>query len=355
MRRRILIFGEYPTEKNIKDGMIQRIKAIDDELGDYYRIYVTISCQRLGKKEVHANPSVVVYSLNLFIHYIFVLSLLRKVDAIYFHSILNYKYAILYPLSWVKKRFLDFHGAVPEEYQFLGGKRIKCKIINWLERRAIKECNRLICVSYNMRSHFLEKYPFSKGKYFIIKPIVPINSLNEKVFSEEAFKKEKGISDNATIIIYSGNLQTWQNFDLMVDLIKATETKKYVYIILTGERQNALKKICEKGCNMKNIIIDSVQPQDLYKYYSIAHYGFLLRDDHVLNKVAAPTKLVEYLYYGIIPILKYKDIGDQEYYHYEYVSYDLNDMKNLLPRKSSFNKDVSRKILNLASKSLLHI
>lgn len=355
MKGTYLIFGDYPTEDNIKDGMIQRIQAIDYELSDYHRIYVKISCRNFFKKEQNISPSVIVYSLNLFLHYFYILSLLRRVDAVYFHSILNYKYAVLFPLSWVKKRFLDFHGAVPEEYQYLGGSGFKYKIICNLEKRAIKKCNNLVCVSYNMRDHFFEKYPFAKKKHFIIKPIAPVNSLVNKQFKLDDFRKEMGIKDDSTVLIYSGNLQAWQNFDLMVKLIKSTEALNYVYIILTKESQEALGRLHEAGCKMDMIIVDSVPPQELYKYYSISHYGFLLRNDHVLNKVAAPTKLIEYLFYGITPIVKYEAIGDQKYYHYEYVLYDSQEMKKLSPHKSAYNKEISHKILDLALKSSVHI
>lgn len=44
--------------------------------------------------------------------------------------------------------------------------------------------------------------------------------------------------------------------------------------------------------------------------YQTAHYGFVLRDDITVNNVACPTKLVEYLQYGILPILLTPNIGD---------------------------------------------
>lgn len=355
MKEKYLIFGNYPTSENIKDGMFQRIKAIDDELMDYHRIYVTISLFNFRKRKIIVNPLVTVYSLNFFIHYFFMLILLRNVDAVYFHSIFNYKYAIFYPIRWVKNRFIDFHGAVPEEYQFLVGNNFRYRLLCLFEQSAVKKCNILVCVSHNMRNHFLEKYHYSKGKRFLIKPIAPINSLNRKEFYPEVFKKEKGIDEDAIIIIYSGNLQKWQNFDLMVDCIKKTEGLNYLYIILTGEKEEAIKRLHTCCCNMNNVILDSVFPEELYKYYSIAHYGFLLRDDHVLNEVAAPTKLTEYLYYGIVPILKFEEIGDRAFYHYEYILYNSDAMMNLRPYKSELNQKIALDILDLSANTSVKI
>ena len=44
--------------------------------------------------------------------------------------------------------------------------------------------------------------------------------------------------------------------------------------------------------------------------YPRCSYGFVLRDDIAVNNVACPTKLIEYLQYGIVPILHTERIGD---------------------------------------------
>lgn len=141
----------------------------------------------------------------------------------------------------------------------------------------------------------------------------------------------------------------------MVDCIKKTEGLNYLYIILTGEKEEAIKRLHTCCCNMNNVILDSVFPEELYKYYSIAHYGFLLRDDHVLNEVAAPTKLTEYLYYGIVPILKFEEIGDRAFYHYEYILYNSDAMMNLRPYKSELNQKIALDILDLSANTSVKI
>lgn len=52
---------------------------------------------------------------------------------------------------------------------------------------------------------------------------------------------------------------------------------------------------------------------DAGEYFTInraRQYGFTLRDDIIVNEVACPTKLIDYVKYGIIPILKSDKIGD---------------------------------------------
>ena len=357
MRKCYLIFGDYPTADNIKDGMIQRIKAVDDELGEYNRIYVKLSLSSLKKKEQRIDSTTTLYCLNILLHYFFIIRLLKQVNAIYFHSILNYKYAILLPITLVPIRFLDFHGAVPEEYSFLGGGWIKYNIIEWIEKQAVKKCTNLICVSYNMREHFLTKYPFSVSYNYIIKPIFPTNMLNEydPNFSLSGFRESLNIGQDDVVVLYSVNLQVWQNFDVMMEIMNETMQLNYKYIILTGQKEEAIERLLERNIDIERVVVDCVLPTDLYKYYSIAHYGFLLRDEHVLNFVAAPTKLIEYLYYGMIPILKYEEVGDHRYYRYESINGKYTELKHLKPKKSSKNEKIARTILKLASEASIRI
>jgi hypothetical protein len=60
--------------------------------------------------------------------------------------------------------------------------------------------------------------------------------------------------------------------------------------------------------------------------YSAADFGFIVRDKSPVNGVACPTKLIEYLCYGVIPIVELVEIGDFAAYGYEYVSLaDFNE------------------------------
>ena len=356
MKNKILIFGDYPTNENIKDGKVQRIKAVDDELNCYFRIYVKLSLKTyLKKEEVIMSSSVKVYKLNVLLHYFFLLSLIKQVSAVYFHSIFNYWYAVFFPFQNVKKRILDLHGSVPEEAVFQGEKGWICRYFAWIEKQAIRRCNYIICVSHNMKEHIQRKYPKTSHCRFIIKPIIPTNTLIAEIdYTEiETLRQSLGLSKQDVVILYSVNLQKWQNWDLMVNLMQQSQDLNYYYIILTGQKEEATSHLKNSNIDLSKIFIDCVSPTELYKYYAIANYGFLLRDEHVLNNVAAPTKLIEYLYYGIIPILKYENVGDKNYYNYEYIKYDSIEFKNLSSQKSIKNKEIARMILNNSANTLI--
>ena len=110
------------------------------------------------------------------------------------------------------------------------------------------------------------------------------------------------------------------------------------YTILTGEL-DIMKSLLVKSKldNLVSINVLSVQPSQLSEYYQKANYGFILRDDITVNNVACPTKLVEYLNYGIIPIVLSDKIGDFKELGYEYIS--VQDFSVDLPiLKSKINQ-----------------
>ena len=101
---------------------------------------------------------------------------------------------------------------------------------------------------------------------------------------------------------------------------------------------------------IKNVIIKSVSPIELSSYYEISHYGFLLRDHHPLNNVACPTKAIEYLAFGITPIVLEENIGDFKQLGYEYISINkINNEIKLIPRKSSKNIEISKYLYEISN------
>ena len=69
-----------------------------------------------------------------------------------------------------------------------------------------------------------------------------------------------------------------------------------------------------------HLLIDSRSNEEIYKEYLDCDFGFLLRDDTIVNNVACPTKMMEYLRFGIVPILKSDHIGNFREYGLKYVS-----------------------------------
>lgn len=335
----VLFISHYPDEDSIKDGMAQRIFNIDSFFRTESRTYLDISLRRFPKIQTKTNGNLTVIECNLFLHFFYICKVFKSADKIYVHSVLNVLNSLICFLFYKKDLFLDLHGVVPEEHK-MDGKQLHYFLYKFSEKIIFYKVKTAICVSENMKSFYQKSYPKSKANY-VIYPILP-NTLSDVSYSEDVLDSTGKVN-----FVYSGNTQKWQNIDLMVDIISKNLKDNFVYYILT-RNVDEMKMLFEKKIDLTanpQIKFLSVAPSQLADYYRKCHYGFILRDDVLVNQVACPTKLVEYLHHGIIPIVLSPNIGDFETFHYDYIL-STQSFEDLVPNKSSSNVAIVQKLLD---------
>lgn len=315
----ILIIGRIPDKQNEQDGMIQRELAIDNLLSAYNRVYVENIIPELfylkfprkhiqnflyccnNKLKCLKNKKVKLFKFTTKKN---IYTLCENAKKIYIHS--------LYSLNNINDRnflekfkdkiIIDIHGCVVEELEFYNQEKSIIQNMQNLESEYFTSVNTLIAVSNSMIKFYKNKYPQIKTNFIIL----PIFNL---------FDYKKNTNNNKLKIIYSGGTAKWQNIDLMTNVIKKLYTQ-YDITILTPDIETFKQKL---GDNDDRIEIKTVPSNELYKEYQTADLGFILRDDINVNKVACPTKLIEYLQFGIIPIVKHPAIGDFAELNYSYI------------------------------------
>ena len=337
----VLILADFPNERTRHEGMAQRILAVDKQLESVDRQYLFVSHRRFFRKQhVPVIGAVTQNRCNLFRHFFFILRLLRNASTIYVHSVINLL-PILPLLPLLNKTtvvVLDAHGIVPEEQQ-LAGRNIKARLYAIAEQMIFRRANRVLVVTNAMETHFCKKYPQSTPDY------VRYSILPAHLNPEQLPPLEKPITPEGVLrVVYSGNLQSWQNIDLMIQLIQANLSNRIQYDILTGEPEAMKDRLSAAGIDTPNVHVQTVAPSELSRFYQAAHYGIILRDDIAVNRVACPTKLVEYLFYGMIPIVKSVHIGDFAAMGYEYLTYEAFSV-HVAARKSSINQTVARTLI----------
>lgn len=312
--KKILFFARLPlSDKEVMDGEIQRVLILDDMAKNekFDRTYVHLKFNSLSNKIY--NPKILkgvkAYSLSIFrIKTWYLLkSLIISHNISYFHSLHNYKFAFLFN-HWLKNTLsvIDFHGVVPEENFFLGN-TVRGYIYELIEKFNIRFFDAYVCVSKSMIIFYQKKYQLT-NKSFHMLPMVRTDQNQFESTSINLYKNKFNIPLEIPIAIYAGNCQKWQNIDLMMDCIN--DIKSEVFFIILSAQVEEFKEIIRQKKITKDILLRSVEPKELFQFYTIANYGFLLRDDNPVNNVANPTKLVEYLQYGIVPIILSKNTSD---------------------------------------------
>lgn len=293
----IVIVAPYPISDKQKDGMFQRIMHIDTLMESLPRVYLELYFFKHFRKDEIVEGLVTILKFNIFTHFFRVATLIKKADILYIHSAYN---AVRLMLFSTKAHIIfDAHGVVPEEL-VQEGRITASKIYSLVERQILRRCNTLICVTNTMLVHLRNKYGDCQHRQHIILPILPRLDHNDQNLPSNISARD------SNSVIYAGGIQSWQNIDKMLAAARMRPDMKYTF--LTGNTK--IFKGHLSGIGLKDVSCFSVAPEAVQDYYLNHEYGFILRDEILLNRVACPTKLVEYLYWGVLPIVITPHIGD---------------------------------------------
>lgn len=297
-----------------EDGYIRRVKAVDEDiLGDCYKVYLYEPLVHLPevlrilqaddkRAYVQYDPAVPEQRAQM-------IALAAACGLTYTHSILR-----LMPHCWRTMpdawpniftapgavHILDLHGAVPEEFA-LAGQQEEAVYARMLEEKCAAAADVIVAVNHATIDYLKTRYPNLKAQ-LVCMPI-----FNEDV-SASAPAAEKPLEQGKPVVLYAGGVQPWQKVDRMQQLM-AARPEDAVYKMFLPD-PDAFVALWGERPLPPALVLDCKAPAELPAEYRTAHYGFVLRDDITVNNVACPTKLVEYLQYGILPILHTPLIGD---------------------------------------------
>lgn len=338
--KKIVFLAPYPSRERLKEGMMQRVDAVDRIFsgGEYRKVYIVPRLKSVRTVTKEPVPGTLEIRLSVWRSLRSLRRILKNADVIYSHSL--YGMSIAAPLFLRllrKKNFVwDVHGIIPEEIRLAGQPKIKQRTYGLLERMAVRYAGKIIVVTQAMARHLQDKYPRRKQAKYLVYPILPATIRT----GEDAPGQTDGTS--GVNLLYAGNTQGYQNIPRMIRSIKKlADTPGLNFHILTGEKDRMARMFESEGLGeMPNIHIDSVMPEELDAYYRKAHYGYILRDDVDVNRVACPTKIIEYLAYGITCITLSPDIGDLRQMGFDHIHVDELSPAALKAAKSDRNRQV---------------
>ena len=185
-------------------------------------------------------------------------------------------------------------GIIPEEDYAKFNKKWRKFVLEQIERICLKKAMFIIFVSERMRKHYENKYGFKGSNYYIM-------PCSNDVIHKENFYYNGKYENN--IFCYAGGLDVWQCFEETLQMYKKMESKyNNVSLLLLVKDKKLAQKLVQKY-QIQNYEIDFVPVEDVPKKLASVKFGFLIRDDLELNRVATPTKLMTYVGNGVIPIL----------------------------------------------------
>lgn len=205
-----------------------------------------------------------------------------------------------------------FQGIVPEENDLLGGPWLRKWLWTLAEYLALHRSRLNIMVSEAMLAHYRKKYHYRKNNFLIV-PCYN-KQLDHTAFSiPSKFEKPN--------FVYAGSMATWQSIDKTLMVFREIEHRlpEATLTLLTGQQKEAQQLINKYG--IKNVTVKYCPLDQLDEELKEYKYGFLLREDHIVNRVATPTKMNTYLSAGIIPV--YTNVVDSFEQHIDLGKYAL--------------------------------
>jgi len=215
---------------------------------------------------------------------------------------INKKSLLVFPMGidafkWYHKGFRNIilwqQGVTAEESFMRHHSKMRFKILNAIDCFVMKKAKMIFFVSNSMKNYYekMSGCVFDDKSY-----IMPCynEQLDLDVFSKKDYSKK--------IFSYVGSLDLWQCFEQTVDtFVQIEKAVPGAFLkVLTFETDKAEKILVEKG--VKNYSVNCVPKEKVKAELEEVSYGFVLREDIIVNNVATPTKFSSYLSTGVIPI-----------------------------------------------------
>lgn len=313
------IVAPFPYENRIVEGYIKRIKYIFDIINKKYKIITFI----------YFCPNTVFPIINFIDSNLSELVINNKIDPNILLNIINNKkihietthgceYFVNNKLLNNINFSLDIHGATPEEEQELNG--VGYDYWNKIEYEAIKHSDRIICVSNSLTKHLEKKHNIDIANKTIV---IGVSTLNVNNLDYNNYLNNISFNnDKKNNIVYSGGIQKWQNVDYIID--KLLGNSNFNYNFFTHDYVQLINDINKKNKYKYVSMIKSFNNIDeLNNNYKNNMFGFLLRDESVINNVSSPTKLCDYIINNLVPVLFKNNLCIGDYVGIKYVDTDF--------------------------------
>lgn len=298
----VCVLAPLFNDENVVDGYCRRIRNIDELMPEeLFRIYVFRdenapggSVELVGENYLYVTIGTETDAQPL------LREIARCTNLFYCHSIYRFDEELLRMRPEVPL-VLDFHGSVPEEIEYLIGDTEAAERFEEIERAAVERASTIVVVSENMTDHIVRKHAQAAANTrFITLPIFDMNRPNAG--------EKTGDASGKPTVVYAGGTQRWQLVNLMLDAIEKVGDACDYRLFVPDPSQ--FDDLWGHRVRPRNLTVSTRPPELLPAEYASCQFGFVLREDCTVNRVACPTKLVEYMANDVIPIVLSPNIGD---------------------------------------------
>lgn len=207
------------------------------------------------------------------------------------------KYFITLKLN-KNKLIYDFRALAFVESYLRNSSYLRSICLFFLEMTTYYLADEICCVS-NVLKNKLKKYFILHRRIFVFPClIIGANQRNNKLVNN---------LDSTIKFVYLGSLSPWQKFDKTIDLFKLLSQKINCKLTVISNDNLEVQTVLKKKDVTAKIL--SLTHSEVLTELKNHHFGFLIRDNNLLNNISSPIKYLEYISSGVIPVVT-QGIGD---------------------------------------------
>lgn len=181
-------------------------------------------------------------------------------------------------------------------------------------KKAIMASDGVTTITEELKTLLLEMFNVPKRIWVVPCCIseITVDSAREDV------RKRWGVNKDEFLVVYSGTTAKYQHLeDLTLPFLnKLTEINpKIKLLFLTPELEKMTKLVSASGISLEKVIIETIPQKEVGKYLTGADAGILIRLPSLVNRVANPVKIGEYLGSGLGVIIESNVGGISDLYN----------------------------------------
>lgn len=213
----------------------------------------------------------------------------------------------------------DMEGAAGEEERYAAlmtgarglRSRVREQMLRGLESRGLRIADHVICVSENMKAFIGTAYNIQPSRVSVVQSTADARLFYHDPDAGSAARGALGIPQASPVIMYNGSFAPYQRPDVFLGFFAKVlrANPQAILLIVSRQEQRAIELTSEAGLPSDGVRVTSAPYDEMRRYLNAADWGLCLRDDDIVNRVASPTKVAEYLCCGV-PVVVTPWAGD---------------------------------------------
>jgi len=194
--------------------------------------------------------------------------------------------------SFFNKKAKIVYDAHEYETQTNGLGGMKQRVVQFIERRLIKDADAVLTVSNSIAKEYVRLYG-------IAKPALVLNAPSyATVTKQDLFRERFGIQKEQKIFLYQGALNAGRGIETLLEAFKGLAKESVLILMGYG---TLVPRIEEYAKLFENIYFhEAVSPEVVLEYTSSADFGIATIEDSCLSyRYCLPNKMFEYMMVGI--------------------------------------------------------